>query len=107
MHVPISATDPAAPGLIARVYVEATDPTQLPTSFSLDIVWIISSRQVWRGSFTDEILPPGEQKPNRIGGITRNGPTWDGYVDVVVRVLEGRGKAYMLKASHQEISRVY
>jgi hypothetical protein len=100
-------TDPAGPGLIARIYVEATDPAQLPASLSMDIVWIILSRRVWSGSISDEILPPGEQKPNRIGGITRNGPTWDGYVDVVVRVLEGRGKAYMLKASHQEISRVY
>jgi hypothetical protein len=100
-------TDPAGPGLIARIYVEATDPAQLPASLSMDIVWIILSRRVWSGSISDEILPPGEQKPNRIGGITRNGPTWDGYVDVVVRVLEGRGKAYMLKASHQDISRVY
>ena len=93
--------------LIALVYVEAVDPAPLPAGVSSDAVWIVSGKEVWKSFFSDEPRPPGEQRPNRICAIARDGPRWNGNVDVIVRVLDGHGKAFLLRAARQNIGRVY
>ena len=101
------STDGDHSQLIALVYVEATGPAPLPVGLSIDAVWVVSGQDVWKSFFSDEARPPGEQKPNRIAAIARNGPRWDGYVDVVVRVLDGHDSTYLLRVGSQYIGRVY
>lgn len=93
--------------LIALVHVEATDLAPLPGGVTADAIWIVSGREVWKSFFSDETRPPDEQKPNRINAIARNGPRWDGYVDVIVRVFDGQGNAFLLRAGRQYIGRTY
>jgi hypothetical protein len=91
--------------LIALVHIEATGTAQLPTSISSDAIWIVNGNEVWKSYFSDEQVLPA--KPNRISRIARDGPHWDGYVEVIVRVLDSMGKGYLLRASHQQINKVY
>jgi hypothetical protein len=101
------STDGDHSHLIALVYVETTESTQLPGGVTADAVWIVSGKEVWKSFFSDEPRPPDERKPYRLSAIARGGPRWDGYVDVIVRVFDGQGKAYLLRAAQQSIARVY
>jgi len=102
---PISPPD--GKPLIAIIYITATDTAQLPASISADAVWILYNNQVWKSWFTNETISPSEFKPNRLVKIARNGPKWGPhvYVDVIVRVYDGKGGNQMLRASKQWINR--
>lgn len=101
--MPISPPD--GKPLIAAAYIDAVDTTRLPSSITSDAIWIAYDGQVWNSHFTNETPP--QQRPNRLEKIARNGPKWGPgvYVDVVVRVFDGRGIAVLLGASHQCIGR--
>jgi hypothetical protein len=97
---------PGGKPLIAIIYVTATDTAQLPSSISTDAVWVVYNNQVWKSWFTNE-LAPDELKPNRIVKIAREGPKWGPhvYVDVIVRVYDGKGGTLLLRAPKQWIGR--
>lgn len=98
-------TTPNSTRLIALICIGATDTSKLPPSLSSDALWIVNEQQVWKSFFTNEM--PASCKKNQLSRIARDGPLWDGYVDVVVRLFDSQGSAHFLKASHQYIGRVY
>lgn len=102
--MPISPPD--GKPLIALIYIETPDSSNLPSSISSDAVYIVNNNQVWKTFFSSEDRPPDELKPYRITKIARDGPKWgpNVYVDVVVRILHGN-KKYLLKAGRQYIGR--
>lgn len=103
--MPISPPD--GKPLIALVYIETADTASFPQSISSDAIWIVCSGQVWKSFFTDEPRQPNPLKPNRYERVARDGPKWGPsvYVDVIVRVLDGGGNTFFLRASNQWIGR--
>lgn len=103
--MPISPPD--GHPLIAIIYVTATDTAQLPSSISADAVWIVYEQQVWKSWFTNEPIPPDQQRPNRIVKLARDGPKWGPgiYVSVIVRVIDSQGGTSLLRAPNQFINR--
>jgi hypothetical protein len=93
--------------LISIIIVAAADTAQLPTSISIDAVWIVCNNQVWSSWFTNEPIAHDLLKPNRIVKIARQGPKWGPNVgvDVIVRVNVGVGAALLLRAHNQWIDR--
>jgi hypothetical protein len=93
--------------LIAIIRVIATDTAQLPSSISADAIWMFYNNQVWKSWFTNEPIAPSELKPNLIVRIAREGPKWGPhvYVDVIVRVYDGKGGTLLLRAPNQWIGR--
>ena len=102
---PISPPD--GKPLIALAWVAPTDSRQLPHSLGMDAIWIINGQEAWRSDFTNEPVSPDPLHPNSIGRIARNGPKWGPgiSVTVVVRVTDGYGNVYLLRASNQMIHR--
>lgn len=94
---------PTNSGLIALVCVRSMDSTQLPISINLNAVWIVNGQQVWRSFLADE----DQSSVYRQCKIARNGPGWDGPVEVIVRLFDDRGESHMLRASQQIIDKVY
>ena len=94
---------PSGSGLIALVYVGMVDSTKVPSSISTDAVWIVNGQNVWRSYLADANQAP----MNRLCRIARDGPEWEGPVDVIVRVFGSRGNFYLLRAVHQTIDKVY
>ena len=101
------STTPDGAPLIALIYIEATDSASFPSSITADAVWIVYSGQVWKSFFTNKARVPNPLKPNRYEKVARGGPQWGPsvYVDVIVRIFDGRGNTYFLRASHQLIDR--
>ncbi|MFQ5824743.1 MAG: hypothetical protein ACE5JB_11850 [bacterium] len=93
--------------LIAIIYIESTDSTQLPASISADAIYIVYRGAVWKSWFSDEPIASDLQKPNRIVRIARNGPKWGPgvFVDVIVLVAYGQNDKKLLRASSQPIER--
>jgi hypothetical protein len=94
---------PSNPPLIAIIYVRSADSTEPPNSVSPDVVWIVSGRQIW-GGFLQDTFAPGQ---NVIAKVARNGPGWDGSVEVIVRIVDSGGTAHLLRAASQQIGKVY
>jgi len=92
--------------LIALVYIETPDSSDLPSSLNPNAIYIVYNNQVWKSFFSTEERPPDELKPFRITKIARDGPKWgpNVYVDVIVRISAG-DKVYLLRASEQYIGR--
>jgi hypothetical protein len=101
--MPISP--PNGKPLIAIVYIETIDSSEISPAIIADAIYIVNRREVWKSYFSDE-QPAGESKPFRITKIARNGPMWGPgiYVDVVVKLKVNR-TIYLLKASRQYIGR--
>jgi hypothetical protein len=94
--------------LIAIIWVTAADQNPFPATLEADRIWVIHGQDIW-----EEKLSPGSSgDPNRqhqLEKVARDGPNWGPgvYVDVVVRVVESRGKDQLLRASHQYIGAAY
>jgi len=86
--------------LVAIAFISATDTALFPSTVFADAIWIIYGQEVWSAWLAPEPYPP--LRPNRIERVARNGPKWGPhvYVDVIVRVFDGHGSAYLLRASH-------
>ncbi len=97
---------PNGKALIALVYIETPDSSNLPSSMNPDAIYIVYNNQVWKSFFSAEEGSPDEMEPFRITKIARDGPKWgpNAYVDVIVRILVG-DKVYLLRASEQYIGR--
>lgn len=92
--------------LIALVYIETPDSSDIPVLLDPNAIYIVYNNQVWKSFFSTEERPPDELKPYKITKIARDGPKWgpNVYVDVIVRILDG-DKVYLLRASEQYIGR--
>jgi hypothetical protein len=92
--------------LIALVYIETPDSSDIPVLLDPNAIYIVYNNQVWKSFFSTEERPPDELKPYKITKIARDGPKWgpNAYVDVIVRILDG-DKVYLLRASEQYIGR--
>lgn len=103
--MPISP--PGGKPLIAIAYVTATDTGQLSPTITADAIWVVHDSLAWKGWFENETTPPGESRPNRLVKVARNGPAWGPhiFVDVIIRILDGRGNSHLLRAAHQWIDR--
>jgi len=93
--------------LIAIVYVTAVDTSQISENISADAIWIIYNGQVWKSLFSKENIPSEVLKPNQVGKIAREGPKWGPniFVEVIVRVTDGKGGSQLLRGSNQYIGR--
>ncbi len=92
--------------LIAIVYLTAVDTIPLPKNISADGIWIVYNNEVWKSWLTSESTPP-EIKPNRLVKVAREGPKWgpNVFVDVIVRITDGKGGSQLLRGSKQYIGR--
>ncbi len=102
---PISPSD--GKPLIAIFWVYSADSTALPAGLMADAAWVVSGESVWDTYFTDEEPPPSEQQPYQLHEIAREGPKWGPgiEVDAVVRLRDGNGEVYLVRAPSQYISR--
>ena len=100
--MPISPPD--GQPLLAILYITAADTAQLPSSISADAVWIVHNQEVWKSWLAND---PSQQPRNRIAKMARDGPKWEPgiYVPVIVRVVNGQGKTFLLRADNQFIGR--
>jgi hypothetical protein len=100
--MPISPPD--GKPLTAVVYVTVADAGPLPSSISVDALWVVNGNQTWAAWLLDD---PGERRADRITKIASNGPKWGPgvYVDVVVRVFDAAHNAFLLRAPNQWIGR--
>lgn len=98
---------PEGKPLIALFWIYAADSTALPAGLTADAAWVVNGEEVWDTYFTDEEPPPGEQRPYQLYEVAREGPTWGPQieVDAVVRVRDGDGASYLLRAPAQRIGR--
>ena len=102
---PISLAD--GQPLIAVFWIITTDSTDLPEGIQADAAWIIYEDKIWDTYFTGEEPPPSEKQPYQLYKVARDGPKFgpEVYVVAVVRLIDGSGVSYLLKAENQYIKR--
>ncbi|MDZ4806036.1 MAG: hypothetical protein SGI90_14350 [Candidatus Eisenbacteria bacterium] len=93
--------------LIAIFWVYSADSTALPAKLTADAAWVVHGQEIWNTYLTAEEPPPGEQEPYQLEMVAREGPPWGPgiEVDAVVRLRDGTGKTYLIRASRQPILR--
>ncbi len=103
--MPISPPD--GKPLLARIRVTAQDSLPFPVSIDIDRLWVINGSEVWEAVFSEKERVTGIKLKNQLERIARNGPKWRSgiRVDIVVRVIDTKGNAYLLKDSDQLIHR--
>ena len=97
--------DPGGSPLTAVVRLVATDSGPLPPFLDADRLWVIQGSKIWE----DELMQEGRPlpAPDQLKRVAREGPKWQPRtrVDVVVRVIDGARRTYLLKAGNQLIER--
>jgi len=93
--------------LIALIRLTAIDSLPFPSSIDATKLWVINGGKIWETKFTDEERPQYPNRKHQLEKVARNGPKWGPgiYVDVVVRIIDGRRDFYLLRASNQYITR--
>ncbi|MBE0434126.1 hypothetical protein IBX73_11775 [candidate division WOR-3 bacterium] len=93
--------------MFAVIWVVPSDSMPFPTSVDFDYLWVVNKEyDVWVTGF-DEARTAIED--NKLRKMAFDGPKWDVepypvLADVVVRVTDGHGNAYLLRAADQIIS---
>ena len=102
--MPISPPD--GKPLVAVLTIVAEDGSAVPATVTADTSWVIFSDQVWSAAV--EQRPRAETAP-AYEVIARNGPKWgpDVTVDVVVRLVDSTGRAFLLRAPGQTIGATF
>ena len=100
---------PVPPGgrpLTAIISVATSDTAVFPP-VELEAAWIVNGGQVWHPVL--EYDPLVDPYPNTILKFGRNGPTWapGTLVDVIVRVRDTSGHAYLIRRADQPIMAAY
>ncbi|HBA88397.1 MAG TPA: hypothetical protein DCZ75_10550 [Geobacter sp.] len=100
--MPISPPD--GKPLIASLVLQTIGKACLPPGVQVEAVWVVNDKAVWSPS-PMEVHKGDDSTQMEI--VVRNGPKWGPgiKVDVVVRVRDAQGQAYLLKAPRQEIQR--
>lgn len=103
--MPISPPD--GKPLVVNCYVSSTDTLDVNELISTDAIWVVYLGQVWRSWLTTPTAPINPYWAKSVAGIARDGPKWGPHVnvDVVVRVIDSKGKTQLLRASDQWIGR--
>lgn len=98
--MPISPPDGRP--LIALLRISTDDGSPVPRSITADTSWVIHDGEVWSAKV--EQRPRAESAPI-YEVIARNGPKWGPgvAVDVVVRLVDSQGRAFLLRAPGQTI----
>lgn len=92
--------------MAAIIWVVAVDSQHFPSSVDFDYLWVINEeRAVWVTDFEEDET---EIEDYALKKIARDGPKWDVepypvLVDAVVRVKDGAGNDYLLRAADQII----
>jgi hypothetical protein len=102
--MPISPPDGRP--LAAVLTIAAEDGSPVPATVTADTSWVIHSSEVWTAAV--EQRPRAETAP-AYEVIARNGPKWgpDVSVDVVVRLIDSSGRAFLLRAPAQPIGATF
>jgi hypothetical protein len=98
--MPISP--PEGKPLVAVLQIRTDDGSPASVRINADTSWVIHDTEVW--SATVEERPRAETTPV-YEVVARNGPKWgpDIAVDVVVRLVDSTGRAFLLRAPQQTI----
>ena len=101
--MPISP--PNGNSLIAIVWITERDSLDIPSNIDATLLWVVNGNEFWETAFSDEDRPPTPSY--KLEKVARNGPKWGPhiYVDVIVRVVDGTGTSYLLRAQNQWIGR--
>ena len=104
---------PTYPNMGPRSYttllIQSTDPAPLPATISVDAVWVVRKGKVWSSWLPEGERDPPDQKPNVIYKRIKKGPGGEEkeLMDVIVRVIDGKGNAHLLKARNQSVRYTY
>jgi len=90
--------------LIAVLRIKSRDGTAIPSTLSVDSVWVVNGETAWVAKATQE-YPPADS--SYIEFVARDGPKWGPgvTVDVVLRLRESTGDPLFLRATAQPIHR--
>jgi hypothetical protein len=99
--MPISPPDGKPLGVVLRVRTE--DASEVPSAVRADMVWVLNGGESW-SSVPREERTRSETSP-LYELVARDGPKWGPgiTVDVVVRLRDGSGRAFLLRAPKQDI----
>jgi hypothetical protein len=92
--------------MVAIIWVVAVDSQQFASSVDFDYLWVINEEHdIWLTDFEEDATRIEDYKLKK---VARDGPKWDVepypvLVDVVVRVKDGAGNDYLLRAANQII----
>jgi hypothetical protein len=102
--MPISPPDGRP--LAAVLTIAAEDGSPVPATVTADTSWVIHGSEVWTAAV--EQRPRAETAP-AYEVIARNGPKWgpDVSVDVIVRLIDSSGRAFLLRAPAQPIGATF
>jgi hypothetical protein len=103
--MPISPPD--GKPLVAILQIRTDDASPVPAAVSADMVWVIHGGDLW-STTPHEDRARAETSP-RYEVVARDGPKWgpDVSVDVVVRLRDGSGRSYLLRAPMQMIGKTF
>lgn len=89
--------------MIALVTISEKHENPVLSGLDATSLWVINRNEVWNTNFSDESRPSG--LVHEFEKIARGGPVWDTgiNVDVVVMLVDGEGREYLLKVSNQLI----
>ena len=98
---------PDGSDLMAIVTISETAFQAIPTDTTATYLWFINGEEIWGSSFSDESRPP--VPAYQMEKIARGGPRWSPgtNVIVVVKMADGSGGTYLLKAPEQLIQATY
>ena len=103
--MPVSPPD--GKPLRAAVSLVPVNTAYLPEAVDAQKIWVIYGEEAWANSLS-AVSPAEPGMPlTRLEKTAANGPKWGPGVEVtvVVEILDGEGKTYLLKADHQTIHR--
>ncbi|HEC11757.1 MAG TPA: hypothetical protein ENI80_00645 [Acidiferrobacteraceae bacterium] len=95
--------------MVVLIRVSAVDENPIPDDIHADSIWLIQGDNLWQGAFSDEVRLKDPARRHQYERIARKGPLWKpgSSVDVIVRVLDGKGRYYLLRVNHQQIKKAY
>ncbi|NOZ11421.1 MAG: hypothetical protein GXP09_10325 [Gammaproteobacteria bacterium] len=95
--------------MLVLIWVSAVDKDPISDDIHADSVWLIQGGDIWQGEFSDEVRLKDPARRHQYERIAREGPLWKpgSSVDVIVRVLDGKGRYYLLRVNNQRIKVVF
>lgn len=104
-HIPRIEGSPLQRPMLVLIWVSAVDGNPIPDAILADSVWLVQGDDIWQGEFSDELRLQDPSRRHQHERIARDGPLWEpgSVVDVIVRVLDGDGRYYLLKINQQRI----
>jgi len=84
-----------------------TNSDVLPLNIDARRIWVIFQKELWSSSLESVGIGESVEPRSRLEKMAANGPKWGPGVEVtvVVEVIDGKGKSYLLKCDRQIIHR--